>query len=131
MIVTSPTTVVLLVEGDIIVRHPLAEYLRECGFTVFEAANGEEAMGALKTPELRIEFVLADMTTPGSGFSLRQWIRTENLPVEVILAGSIEKAVDHAGTLCNEGPALAKPYDHLLVLDHIRRAMARRDRSKP
>jgi DNA-binding response OmpR family regulator len=128
--VTSSTAVVLLVEGDIIVRHPLAEYLRECGFTVFEAANGDEAMRALKTPELRIDFVLADMMTPGSGFSLRQWIRTENLPVEVILAGSIEKAVEHAGTLCNEGPALAKPYDHHLVLEHIRQAMGRRDRSK-
>ena len=128
---TPSTAVVLLVEGDIIVRHPLAEYLRECGFTVFEAANGDEAMRALKTPELRIEFVLADMMTPGSGFSLRQWIRTENLPVEVILAGSIEKAVDHAGTLCNEGPGLAKPYDHHFVLDHIRQALARRDRGKP
>ena len=128
---TSYAAVVLLVEGDIIVRHPLAEYLRECGFTVFEAANGDEAMRALKTPELGIEFVLADMTTPGSGFSLRHWIRTENLPVEVILAGSIAKAVDHAGSLCNEGPALAKPYDHHLVLDHIRQALARRDRSKP
>jgi DNA-binding response OmpR family regulator len=128
--VTSYAAVVLLVEGDIIVRHPLAEYLRECGFTVFEAANGDEAMRALKTPELGIEFVLADMTTPGSGFSLRHWIRTENLPVEVILAGSIAKAVDHAGSLCKEGPALAKPYDHHLVLDQIRQAVARRDRNK-
>ena len=127
---TSYAAVVLLVEGDIIVRHPLAEYLRECGFTVFEAANGDEAMRALKTPELGIEFVLADMTTPGSGFSLRHWIRTENLPVEVILAGSIAKAVDHAGSLCNEGPALAKPYDHHLVLDQIRRALARRNQGK-
>jgi hypothetical protein len=50
--------------------------------------------------------------------------------VEVILAGSIVKAVDQAGTLCNEGPALAKPYDHHLVLDHIRQALARRERSK-
>ena len=40
---TSSSPVVLLVEGDIIVRHPLAEYLRECGFTVFEASNGDEA----------------------------------------------------------------------------------------
>ena len=44
---TSFSTVVLLVEGDIIVRHPLAEYLRECGFTVFEASNGDEAKRAL------------------------------------------------------------------------------------
>jgi DNA-binding response OmpR family regulator len=118
------------VEGDIVARHPLAEYLRNCGFTVFEAANGDEAMRALNTPGLGIKVVLADMATTGSGFALRQWIRTQNLPVEVILAGSIEKAVDRAGNLCKEGPALAKPYEHLLVLDHIRRAVARRDRGK-
>lgn len=125
---SSPSPAVLLVEGDIVVRHPLAEYLRKCGFTVFEAADGNEAMHALNTPSLQIEVVLADMTTAGSGFALRQWIRAQNLPVEVILAGSVEKAVEHAGTLCNDGPALAKPYEHHLVLDHIRRALARRGR---
>jgi DNA-binding response OmpR family regulator len=126
-----PSPVVLLVEGDVIVRHPLAEYLRKCGFTVFEAADGNEAMQALKTPALRIEIVLADMTTAGSGFVLRQWVTTQNLSAEVILAGSLEKAVEHAGSLCNDGPALAKPYEHHLVLDHIRRALARRGGSKP
>jgi DNA-binding NtrC family response regulator len=127
--VTSLAAVILLAEGDIVVRHPLAEYLRGCGFTVFEAATGDEAMRALKGG-LNIEVVLADMTTAGCGFALRQWIRDENLPVEVIFAGSVEKAVQHAGELCNDGPALAKPYDHVLVLDQIRRALARRERGK-
>jgi DNA-binding NtrC family response regulator len=126
----TASPVVLLVEGDIVVRHPLAEYLRECGFTVFEAANADEAKRALASPELRIEVVLADMTTPASGFALSQWVRSQNLSVEVILAGSIEKAVDKAGSLCNEGPAIAKPYQHHLVLDHIRRALARRDKNR-
>ena len=48
----------ILVEGDIVVRHPLAEYLRECGFTVFEASNGDEAKRALTTPSLQIDVVL-------------------------------------------------------------------------
>ena len=127
---TSSSPVVLLVEGDIIVRHPLAEYLRECGFTVFEASNGDEAKRALTTPSLQIEVVLADMATEGSGFALRGWIKEHNHPAEVILAGSIEKAVDRAASICKDGPALAKPYQHLLVLDHIRRALARRDRGQ-
>jgi DNA-binding NtrC family response regulator len=122
--------VVLLVEGDIVVRHSLAEYLRECGFTVFEASNGDEAMQALSTPELRIMVVLADMATTGSGFALRRRIVEQNLSVELILAGSIEKAVDQASNLCNEGPALGKPYQHHLVRDQIRQALARRDRDK-
>ena len=126
-VASNPT--VLLVEGDIVVRHPLAEYLRDCGFTVFEAADGREAILALADPDQRIDVVLADMTTPGSGFALRQWIQTQNRSVEVILAGTVAKAVDHAGSICNEGPALTKPYAHHLVLDHIRRALGRRDRS--
>jgi DNA-binding response OmpR family regulator len=126
--VDAPT--VLLVEGDIVIRHPLAEYLRQCGFTVFEAANGDEAVMALQAPDLKIDVALADMTTVGSGFALRQWIVIQKLPVEVILAGTIEKAVDKAGSLCNEGPALAKPYEHHLVLEHIRRVLAQRDGRK-
>ena len=121
--------VVLLVEGDIVARQPLAEYLRDCGFTVFGVANGDEAMQALNTPDLQISVVLADTATAGSGFALRHWIAEQNLSVELILADSIEKAVDHAGTLCSEGPAVAKPYEHHLVLDHIRRGLARRDRA--
>lgn len=126
MAMSNPT--VLLVEGDIVIRHPLAEYLRDCGFTVFEAASGHEAMLALANQDQRIDVVLADMTTPGSGFALGQWIQTQNRSVEVILAGTVEKAVDRAGSICNEGPALAKPYEHHLVLDHIRQALGRRDR---
>jgi DNA-binding NtrC family response regulator len=125
----SPNPVVLLVEGDIVTRSPLAEYLRQCGFMVIEAANGDEARLALKTPDLKMEVVLADMKTAGAGFALRRWIVEEKLDVEVILAGSVEKAVEHAGDLCNEGPGLAKPYEHRLVLDQIRRALARRDRT--
>jgi DNA-binding response OmpR family regulator len=126
----SASPVVLFVEGDILVRHPLAEYLRECGFIVFEASNGEEAKSALLTPSLQIEVVLADMTTKGSGFELQRWIREHNHSAEVIMAGSIAKAVDRAATICKKGPALAKPYAHHLVLDHIRRALAQRDRGQ-
>ena len=126
----SKAPVILLVEGDVVVRHPLAEYLRECGFVVFEAADGHDAQTMLSRPERHVDIVLVDMTTAGSGFGLRQWI-TENRPlVHVILAGSIEKACDQAGNLCNDGPALAKPYEHHLVLDRIRRALAQRGKGQ-
>jgi len=127
----NPKPAVLLVEGDILVRHPLAEYLRDCGFTVFEASNGEEARTALRTAELGITVVVADMATAGAGFALRQWARTNSPSVELVLAGSIEQSVGKAASLCEEGPALAKPYEHHLVLDRIRRVLARRDRCKP
>ena len=34
----------LIVESDILVRHPIAEYLRECGYKVLEAGNTDEAL---------------------------------------------------------------------------------------
>jgi DNA-binding response OmpR family regulator len=125
----TSTSTVLLVESDILLRHPLAQYLRECGFTVYEASNGDEAMIALKSPDTAVDVVLADMATTGSGFALQAWIRSEHPHVETILAGSIEKAVEGAAKLCNEGPALAKPYEHHLVLDRIRQSLARREKA--
>ena len=47
--------------------------------------------------------------------------------IEVILAVTVAKAAEKAGDLCQDGPALSKPYDKL-VLDHIQRLLAARDR---
>ena len=44
-----PRPIILLVEDDILVRHPLADYLRECGFTVVEAVNGAEAKAVISS----------------------------------------------------------------------------------
>jgi hypothetical protein len=35
------------------------------------------------------------------------------------LAGTIATAAEKAGDICQEGPALSKPYDHRLVLGYI------------
>jgi DNA-binding NtrC family response regulator len=118
---------VLLVEGDIVIRHPLAEYLRSCGFTVLEAATGDEAKTLISSDSVQVSVVLADMTTAGSGFALRHWVWERGNDMQVILAGSTEKAVQQAGDLCKDGPALTKPWDHRLVLDEIKRGLARRD----
>ena len=121
---------VLLVEGDAVDRHPLAEYLRACRFTVFEAATGDEAMAAFGAPGVVIDAVIADMQTSGSGFGLRRWIMENHPSVRVILAGSLERAVEKAAEICEDGPGLAKPYEHRLVLDAIRQALAQRERNK-
>jgi DNA-binding NtrC family response regulator len=125
---TMRKPVLLLVDGDIVVRHNLAEYLRECGFTVIEAASGEDAMRVLVIPELRIQIVLTDLATTGGGFALSQRIKAAGMDVDIILAGTIEQAVKQAGQVCNEGPALAKPYQHHLVLEQIKRAISARGR---
>jgi CheY-like chemotaxis protein len=126
---SQPPPCILLVEGDIIVRNPLAEYLRDCGYRVLEAVNAAEARKLLGAAH-DISLVLADGDMPeGGGFVLQAWIR-ENYPhIEVILAGSITRAVEKAGDICKDGPAVSRRYHHQSVLDTIRRLLAARDRS--
>jgi DNA-binding NtrC family response regulator len=121
----------LLVERDIIVRSPLAEYLRECGYRVLEAVTTAEARELLGAAD-DISLVLAEGDVPeDGGFVLRAWIR-ENYPdIDVILAGSVTRAVEKAGDICRDGPAISKPYHHQFVLDTIRRLLAARNRATP
>ena len=121
---------VMLIEPDVLIRTPLAKYLRECGFRVAEVFNVTEARDILANAPVSIDMILMDADAPEeNGFAFRAWVRAHYPGVEVILAGSIERTVKKAGDLCEEGPALAKPYDHKLVLDEIRARLAARERN--
>lgn len=126
---TAIQSCLLLVEGDVAVRTPLAQYLRECGFQVFEAADAEEARRILANSGIRVDMILADAEAIGeSGFAFAAWVRTNHPGIDVVLAGTVAKAAEKAGDICAEGPALTKPYDHQLVLQEIRRLLAARER---
>lgn len=120
---------IMIVEPDILVRVPLAEYLRECGYQVVEVVSAEEARAVLTELSLPIDIVLADVDRAGEGFALAAWIRAHHRGVEVVLTGSLAMATEKAGALCEEGPTLTKPYDHQLLLNEIRRRLAARQRN--
>jgi DNA-binding response OmpR family regulator len=121
---------ILIVEEDLLVRTPLAEYLRECGYLVLEASSTGDARILLEDGSRRVDIVLAEVKSgEPSGFALASWVRTHVPNTQVVLAGTIATATEKARDLCQEGPALSKPYDHRLVLDHIQRLLAARDRN--
>lgn len=119
---------ILLVEADVLVRNPLAEYLRDCGFRVLEASGAGEARRLLAEGTQPVDVVLADADAPGA-FALARWIRESYPSLKLVMAGSPAIAAEKAGTLCDDGPLLAKPYDTQIVLDRIRRLLAARDRA--
>jgi DNA-binding response OmpR family regulator len=120
-------TRILLVEADVLVRHALAEYLRGCGYRVAEARDAGEARVLLGRDEFPVDIVLAQ---GDSGFELAAWIRASHPGIQVILAGSVARATEKAGHLCEDGPVLTLPYEHKFVLEHIRRLMAANKRGK-
>ena len=87
---------VLVVEPDLLVRAPLTEYLRHCGYRVFEAVNAHEASLVLDHAKFRVDVVLSAVEMPGSmnGFQLLHWVRLRHPETEVILAGTVHRAAD-------------------------------------
>jgi DNA-binding response OmpR family regulator len=123
---TPSLKTVVIVDSEIIVRMTLGDYLRNCGYKVIEAANGEEALTILKDSDVNVDVVLAEVVLGGEvdGFQLAAWIRHRRPQIAVILTGTPGKAAKAAGDLCEEGPMMAKPYDPQLVLDRIKRLLS-------
>jgi DNA-binding response OmpR family regulator len=112
---------ILIVEDEVIIRMNVSEYLRECGYKVIEAANGDEALQVLKDPSIAVHIVFSEVQMSGTldGFGLSQWIRTHRPDLRVLLAGTLDRAVHTAAEVCEEGP-LSKPYEPHRLLGRIK-----------
>ncbi|WP_432769938.1 MAG: response regulator [Sphingopyxis sp.] len=117
----------IVADADVLVRNALAEYLRHCGYKVFEAATSDEVVIALEEGAVKIDALLADAELTGrqNAFALRIWVRDHHPGVEVVLAGNVDAAAKAAGQLCDEGPHLKRPYDPESVAAHIKRLLAK------
>jgi two-component system, response regulator PdtaR len=82
---------VLLVEDDIVIRSPLAEYLRVAGYVIVEAANAAEAI-AVFAAGVPIDLVFSDVRMPGpmDGLGLARWIRREHPGVRIVLTSGAD-----------------------------------------
>src|SRR5258707_13165125 len=101
----------MLVESDVLVREPLAESLRQCGYEVLEAASPDEAREVVSRGKNKIKTALIDLdAADNQGFVLVSWIRKSDPSITIITAGPVATAAQKAGDLCHQGPAVKKPY---------------------
>ena len=78
----------LLVDGEELVRAPLAHYLRECGYRVLEAVNAKEALAILYEGSQIVDIMLVDIQTLGEeGFGFAAWVRKNKPGIRVVSAG--------------------------------------------
>jgi DNA-binding NtrC family response regulator len=119
---------ILVVEDDILMRMPIAQYLRDCGYKVIEASNSDEAMEVLVHRETVVHIVFSDIEMPGAvdGFGLAKWVRENRPGIQVLLGGTVPRSVESAKELCEQGP-VPKPYDPQVVHNNIRRLLAARE----
>ncbi len=117
---------ILIIDGEVLVRHAISDYLRQCGYVVIEAASIDEAQTVLSGFELPIAAILCDANAPGAetAFEFRLRVRQTRPELEVILAGNIDAAARKAAELCEQGPHLSRPYDPQSVVTYIRKMLA-------
>lgn len=127
---SPPPTTILVVDDEVLIRFAIADYLRECGYHVLEAASGDEALELLTTEAAAVDLVFSDVQMPGEtdGFGLARWIRQNRPDVRVILTSGVARSVDLAEDLCGIGPIEAKPYDAKSLAGRIRALLAAIDR---
>ena len=125
----APPTVILLLEPEILVRMVVAQYLRECGYTVIEGVSAAD-FGTLMESGRELHIVMTDVTLAdgASGFELAQSVRQTHPNIDVILTYGVSGTADRAHELCGEGP-IRKPYHPRDVEDRIRSLLERRRKS--
>jgi DNA-binding response OmpR family regulator len=118
---------ILIVESDVLVRMPIATYLRECGYKVLEALDSDEAITVLKSSDVQVDVILANprRLKESTGFDIAKWVRGNKPEVEVLFSGTPQRAAALAGDLCAEGPDPA-PYHPQQLEQQIRQLMATR-----
>jgi CheY-like chemotaxis protein len=120
--VHSHPETLLFVEDEALIRIDMAEFLRESGYSVHEAANANEAIEALQS-KFAIDLVFIDINLPGmNGVELAEWTLSNSLGVKVLLTGRAPPATGIPQSL---QPILAKPYTGHDLLDRVRRRLAK------
>ncbi len=97
---------VLVVEDEILIRVLIADELRAEGFSVVEAATGDEALSYFQAG-VQVDLVLSDIDLPGAlnGVDLIQRLRAEAPGLPTVLTSGLSPGVHAADAF------LPKPYD--------------------
>ncbi|HLY07020.1 MAG TPA: response regulator [Rhizomicrobium sp.] len=112
---------VIVAESDIFARMVLAQFLRECGYEVLEAATSEDVLAVLRSGR-EIDVLLLDAQISGglAGFTLTRLVREQFPGTEIVLTFGVAKSAEKAGEICDKGPR-ERPYHPQEIVTRIKR----------
>jgi two-component system, cell cycle sensor histidine kinase and response regulator CckA len=110
--VAGGTETVLLVEDETLVRELAVTTLRERGYKVIEAINGDEGLRIAQKHNGKIDLVLTDVVMPVlGGREMADVLRASRPGTKVLFtSGYTEEAIGHHGVLRPGIEFLQKPY---------------------
>lgn len=113
---------VLLVEDDEHLRNAFGEALRNSGYTVYVATDGEDGLKVFNENKDKIDLILTDLVMPNlSGHQMFKEIQKAKKDLRVIyMSGYTENTIVHGGILDTESVLLQKPFSIQRLLETLR-----------
>jgi CheY-like chemotaxis protein len=120
--------VVMVVEDDKAVRELTCRVLTQCGYTVIEARNGQQAETMCKDLAGPLQLVITDVVMPDlDGVDLVDRLRKlrPDLPV-LYISGYSDRAIVRENVLETEDPFLQKPFSNATLTSMVRSLLDKR-----
>ncbi|MDQ6940536.1 MAG: response regulator [Verrucomicrobiota bacterium] len=124
--IPTGTETVLVLEDDIAVRHLSVRILRNLGYEVIEAANGDDAQRIIRQDSGRkIHLLLTDVVMPQmSGHHFADWLRKASPHTKVIfVSGYLDESLQLASRRDGAMFFLPKPFDTAQLALKVREAL--------
>jgi CheY-like chemotaxis protein len=115
---------ILIADDDSDIREILRHTLERAGYVTAEAANGSEALSALRT--MQFDLLITDLAMPErDGLELLEVLRYEQLAPKVIaMSGAWDGVCLPAAAKLGAQAALPKPWRAEALLDTVRTVLA-------
>ncbi|MHB8844461.1 MAG: hybrid sensor histidine kinase/response regulator [Nitrospirota bacterium] len=119
------TETVLLVEDDLNVRLVTADILREFGYTVLEAVDGEDAVRVFQRNAGAVQLVLCDLIMPKkNGKEAMDEIRKQRPDVKMVFtSGYTADIIAQKGLIEEETHFLSKPVSTISLIKKVREVL--------
>lgn len=132
LVLPRGSATILLVEDEPAVREIATAILRELGYRVLEAADGEEGLRVFGAHAAEVDLLLTDVVLPGAvrGRELAERIKAIRPQIRVLyMSGYTENSIVHHGRLDDGVQLLSKPFKRDQLARKVADVLAGQDRS--
>ena len=121
------TETILVADDEASIRKLIRDTLEPLGYTIIEAADGEEAIALFNRTEAKIDMLLTDVIMPKmNGKKLAETLLAQSPQLKVLyMSGYTDNVIVHQGVLDNNVEFINKPLVPSILTKKIREVLAK------